>query len=447
MFTVVALCGALIVSAGAVVVATGVMAPRVAEDLSSAARTGAVAQRMVRAAADGDVVTVFNVGELRSDVATAVAAASASAGGAWSPSRSASVGVVSVRRGGSFVQQAPQGFAYPLTVTAMPGNAIAAVLGADVATGLTPDTIVMGERAAGFRNAVAGDAVDLVAANGSMQAFTITQVVPDADVGGAEAVMTTAAADRIGVTRATRAVMWGFGSRSAVDGALAANGVPGGLGEVRVGRSWDPPNPDSTLSTGLTKERLGEYAYRVNANGSVTQEAAWAAANLPAGRELLNSQIPIRARCHHRVAADLRAALADVAAAGLASAIDVGNANTYGGCHNPRFNRISGELGFLSRHAWAMALDTNTVSNCQGCVPQMHCDVVRIFRRHGFAWGGNFLRPDGMHFEWVGERRDHISYPSRYCPNQVSGLAESSSVVDSRDRIFADETLATEHDH
>ena len=95
-----------------------------------------------------------------------------------------------------------------------------------------------------------------------------------------------------------------------------------------------------------------------------------------------------------------------MAAAGLAGAIDVTNANTYGGCHYPRFNRIGGELGFLSRHSWGMALDTNTVSNCQGCVPQMNCEVVRIFRRHNFAWGGNFLVPDGMHFEWVGERRD-----------------------------------------
>jgi len=25
-------------------------------------------------------------------------------------------------------------------------------------------------------------------------------------------------------------------------------------------------------------------------------------------------------------------------------------------------------------------------------------------QRHGFAWGGRFLRPDGGHFEWVGAR-------------------------------------------
>ncbi len=136
-----------------------------------------------------------------------------------------------------------------------------------------------------------------------------------------------------------------------------------------------------------------------------------------------------------------------MAAAGLAGTIDVTNANTYGGCHYPRFNRIGGELGFLSRHSWAMALDTNTVSNCQGCVPQMNCDVVRIFRRHNFAWGGNFLVPDGMHFEWVGERRDQLSYPSTYCPNLVQATTEAVPAGNSRSVLFVTDAPAMDHDH
>jgi hypothetical protein len=156
--------------------------------------------------------------------------------------------------------------------------------------------------------------------------------------------------------------------------------------------------------------------------------STWKATNLTAGRVLLNETIRVRAQCHVKVVDDLEAAFAEVAAAGLGSAIDVANANTYGGCYVPRFSRTSGQIGFLSRHTYGMALDVNTVTNCGGCRPPMNCDVVRIFRKHGFAWGGNFRRPDGMHFEWVGEPRDQIAFPSTYCPNIVAGagLGESS---------------------
>jgi hypothetical protein len=66
-----------------------------------------------------------------------------------------------------------------------------------------------------------------------------------------------------------------------------------------------------------------------------------------------------------------------------------------------------------------MAIDMNTSVNGQGVVPRMDCRIVRIFRRWGFAWGGNFTPSDGMHFEYVGERRDNLAFPSRYCPNIV----------------------------
>jgi hypothetical protein len=81
----------------------------------------------------------------------------------------------------------------------------------------------------------------------------------------------------------------------------------------------------------------------------------------------------------------------------------------------------------------------------------MDCRVVQIFRKHRFAWGGNFLRPDGMHFEWVGERRDLITTPDRYCSN-VPGYRESTErfevpAGDTRADLFGVDALATDHDH
>jgi hypothetical protein len=396
-------------------------------------------------ASTGGVASVSDIGTLDADLEVAAIGAARDVGAAATTGRSASVGMLRVLRGGSIVQQAPDGFRIPMAVTALPPAAIANLMGRDISGVLGPDSVVMGALTAGLRGAQAGDRIELVAADGSVRSMTIARIAPDAQVGGTELVMTYAAADALGVTTVTRVVVWGITSPAAFDGALAARGVLGRR-ETRVARSWDPPNPDSTLSTARTKALLGEFAYQLTTGDVMVQEAAWQAANLPGGRELLNDAIAIRARCHHRVTADLRAALAEVAAAGLAAAIDVANANTYGGCHNARFNRINGELGVVSRHAWAMALDINTVTNCQGCVPQMHCDVVRIFRRHNFAWGGNFLRPDGMHFEWVGERRDEVAGPSRYCPNtgqSPTDAYDGSPAVpgDARATLFADDGL------
>jgi hypothetical protein len=420
-----------------------VAAPALVDTLDGPATAGARASAIETL---GDIVTVSDVSEIDSANLYGSLAAARTAGGVGTAGRGATIGMIRITRAGATVQQAPPGFRLPMSVTALDPAAIAAVSGRAISGALSVDSVVMGERTAGLRGAQPGDLVDLIAADGSVRTVTISRIGTEDEIGGTELLMTTAAADRLGITTDTQVVIWGFSSRSALDEALADEGVMGRF-RTRVRHSWDPPNPDGNLGLARTKELLGEFAYQILGDGSVVQEAAWQSANLPAGRELLSPQIPIRARCHNRIVADLRAALDEVAAAGLAGAIDVTNANTFGGCHYPRFNRIGGELGFLSRHSWAMALDTNTVSNCQGCVPQMNCQVVRIFRRHNFAWGGNFLVPDGMHFEWVGERRDQLSYPSTYCPNLVQPTAEAAPSGDSRSVLFVTDAPAIEHDH
>ena len=390
-----------------------------------------------------EVVTIYNSGELRTDVAERSMAAARTAGASVAFGRSASVGMIGLYRGNAVVQAPPSGFAYPMGTTVLPPDVIGRTMGRDVSMHLAPDALVMGELSASLRGARAGDSVVLVSGSGATVRFRVAAVLPDAKVGGTEFLMSSQAGDRLGIFRVSRVVMWGFPSKAAVNSAMAANGLVST--SIRIRRSWDPADPDDTIGMAQTKATLGEFAYRVNSNGSVSQDTAWTTASLPAGRELLNGSIPIRARCHNTVKPAIKAALAEVAAAGLARTINVADANTAGGCHLARFNRLTPDssLGFLSRHSWGMAIDTNTVGSCQGCAPpDLDCRTVRIFRKYGFAWGGNFLTPDGMHFEWVGERRDLLAYPSRFCPNIATGaLTLDDNSEAGAARLYADDGL------
>jgi len=407
----------------------------------------AVSQAVRVSPAITDVVTVFNSGELRDDVANQAVAAARSAGASLAFGRSASVGMTGLYRGTNAVQLPPQGFAFPMGTTVLPTEAVAQTMGVDVAQFLAPDALVMGALSAGLRGAQAGDTALLTSGSGATVTFRIAAVLPASRVGGAEFLMSNEAADRLGIVRLSRVVMWGFSSRSAIDATVSSNGLVST--SIRIRRSWDPADPDGTIGMSETKAVLGEFAYRVNANGSVSQDDAWLNASLPGGRELLNGSIPVRARCHNVIVPALRAALAEVAAEGLAATIDVANANSFGGCHLARFNRLTPDssLGFLSRHSWAMAFDTNTLGSCQGCAPPDFatrpggCRTVQIFRKHGFSWGGNYLTPDGMHFEWVGERRDNLAYPSRFCPNVATGALTLDNTEVGQSRLYQDDGL------
>ena len=381
-----------------------------------------------------DVVNIYNSGPLRPDVANRALAAARQAGATIAFGRSASVPMVGLFRGSSVIQRPPAGFSLPMGATVLAPEAIGATMGRDVSALLGSDALIMGKTSADLRGARAGDSVQLVAAWGAVVWFRVAGVFPDERVGGAELLMSPSAADRLGITDLRRAILWNPSSQAAMNSALFGNGLVST--SIRIRRSWDPPDPDNTIGMARTKALLGEFAYRVNSNGSVSQDSAWQAASLPSGRREIG--LGIRARCHLVVEPALKAALAESAMRGVSWTINVGDANLAGGCHYPRFNRLTpnSSLGFLSRHSWGMALDTNTRGSCQGCIPDFSrttagCTVVQIFRKYGFAWGGNFLTPDGMHFEYVGERRDLLPYPSRFCANTGTGvLAQTEAGID-----------------
>jgi hypothetical protein len=247
----------------------------------------------------------------------------------------------------------------------------------------------------------------------------IGAIVPDARAADAELLMSTATARALGFARPTKVVLFGFRSRTSVLQALHAAHADWYAG---VRGSWAAPDPDATVSQARIKAMLGEFAYRV-VGSQLVLDSAWMKRWLPPKRVALSTGIPVVARCNVAIAGALKGALDEIAKAGLGTLIDLKNTNTYGGCFGAREVRSAGgDVGHnLSRHAWAGALDIDTATNPLGGRPTMDCRVVRIFRKWGFAWGGNWGVPDGMHFEWVGARRDNIAYPSRYCPNIVKG--------------------------
>jgi hypothetical protein len=365
---------------------------------------------------------MFDLQDVDPAVVTGAFTAADQAGGAAAPARTASVGLRAVTRAGSLVHAAPDGFLIPMAMIAMPRAALGGVLGDDIPGALDDSTVMLNEITAQTTGAQQGDVLELRAVDGSSQWFTIGRVLPYSRIGGSELLMTPGGADRLGITGDTQMIIWGIRSRPGFDTAVSNLGLES-RPNTKVSRSWDSRDPDDVLSTARLKAMVGEPWYQVGTGDAITMHPTWTATYLPATRVLLSAAIPVRARCHNAVSGALSAALDEVAAAGLGGAIDLSNTNTYGGCFNARYSRTS---GFLSRHAYAVALDMNTTSNCQGCTPHMNCDVVRIFRKHGFAWGGNWRVPDGMHFEWVGEARDQISYPSRYCPNNVGGTPQSN---------------------
>lgn len=398
---------------------------------TSSSAPATVAQPAARLATQrGDAVVVFDVGAVDQEVVNKAAQIADATGGHWTTGRTGSLGMRRVTRGGAQIHGAPDGFLTPTVYVAFPETTLGRVVGFEAAAAASASAgnlrIGLNERGAALSGALVGDQIEIETRSGAVVPLEVAAILPDSILGGAEVVMTTATADRLGEPPDTRAVIWGFDSREAVDQAIEASGLEQRT-NTGVARSWDEFSPDSTLGTLRMKELLGPPWYQLAGGSAVTMHPTWKAANLTDSRVRLSDAIPIRAQCHVRIVADLRAALDAVAAAGLASAIDVANANTYGGCYAPRFSRDS---WFLSRHAIGMALDMNTVTNCQGCdPPQMNCEVVRIFRRHNFAWGGNFSRRDGMHFEWVGEPRDQIAYDSDYCDNVVTDPPQTTTTT------------------
>jgi hypothetical protein len=151
----------------------------------------------------------------------------------------------------------------------------------------------------------------------------------------------------------------------------------------------DPDAPQTAFLVGNVAEAVGTYRYTVAGGGRVVPDASWVETHIA------TETVPIlgTVTCNTRIFPQLKAALAEVVQRGLADTINPGE---YAGCYYPRF--IAGS-NRLSNHAFGLALDLNVPGNQRGTVGEMNRDVVAIFKKWGFAWGGDWGFTDPMHFE------------------------------------------------
>lgn len=129
--------------------------------------------------------------------------------------------------------------------------------------------------------------------------------------------------------------------------------------------------------------------------GQVVAPRTWEAVNM-----VLVNDLPLvghKLYVHRLIADPLRAALQ--ACADLQDGYQIRTI----GCFNPRPKRVSGDL---SVHSWGAAVDVNADTN--PLAPAAGAPVVKdipdawiaAFKAAGFTWGGDFHRPDPMHFQF-----------------------------------------------
>ncbi|WP_235735488.1 M15 family metallopeptidase [Nocardioides alcanivorans] len=158
-----------------------------------------------------------------------------------------------------------------------------------------------------------------------------------------------------------------------------------------VARSGIDLNATQTayLTGGSVARAVGSFSYKAIGGGRIAPDPAWVAANIR------TEEVPIlgKVTCHKAMLPQMRAALDEIVQRGLADKIHPGE---YAGCYYPRFIANSTSL---SLHSFGIAFDVNVPGNQRGTAGEIDRQVVSIFKKWGFGWGGDWSWTDPMHFE------------------------------------------------
>ncbi len=151
----------------------------------------------------------------------------------------------------------------------------------------------------------------------------------------------------------------------------------------------DPDTFQQVIPVGAFGDAVGIFRYTPIGGGRIAPDPAWVKSHI------VTEVVPIlgSVTCNKYMMPQLKAALGEIVTSKLADKIHPGE---YAGCYYPRFIAGSNQL---SNHSFGLALDLNVPGNQRGTVGQMDRVVVAIFKKWGFAWGGDWAWTDPMHFE------------------------------------------------
>jgi hypothetical protein len=296
---------------------------------------------------------------------------------------------------GQVVDRPPPPHKIPIDSFAVDPNEYAPFLPADQRDGivgaLRDGEAVLGQSSAELRRIGVGGTISFGGAT-----VKVGATAPDDAIGWSELLVSRDVGRRLGIEHERYLLAFGTDAmtlsrftddvRSLIPADSDLRTVkPGGTRYVRVASGVNPPV--------VFKQVFGEFdAYpRSDDPAFLNMDPAWYDAHIQTRTVPIFSE---QVTCNAKLFPALIGALRDVQAAGLA-----GEIHTYSGCYAARTVARS-PTAPPSNHAYGAAIDINAPENPFGSTPTMDPRIVRIFERWGFIWGGRFLIPDGMHFEY-----------------------------------------------
>lgn len=252
-----------------------------------------------------------------------------------------------------------------------------------------PGSVALGETSSSFRGLGVGDELSI-----SGISYEIAAIASDEVVGAAEIIFSIFDERSPVVTNRYALVRTELERNDFED---IVRDLYDGPAPLRIRSQDETPwmrHGDAVLPQIFIKTALGEFAYSSRSGSEFSQDPAYIEANI------IEAEVPIlgAVTCHETVVEMLRGAMTELVDKGLSHLVEPGG---FAGCWNPRYIRAAtGRPAGISRHAWGAALDLNAGSNPVGSAGTQDPRLVAIMGDWGFTWGGDWLVPDPMHFEY-----------------------------------------------